>query len=307
MKIPQIIIAAGLVAALTACGSSGDNTEVTAVTPQSGSPGADQENTSDNMPDNSPDSSIDPNNSSSNDTLDLVGLIKIEPNSTDADFSRAIFGRLETELTVSALENFYYPDTDACVFTRFDSVPENSGPEFIVIDQRPTKLSAGETIIISSNAGTHATLEREFNQSGPEYKTTVRLTGSAPDGLSVDIPGDDFPAFSNIQIGDVPALLVTTPSDAQRINAETQIEWIPNNLPESVFELYTSGFTGNGDEVVEIACSLVDDGSFSFPEPIRAALGDNYSENWNAFLRVVYRTARTDNAIVFTANSVASQ
>ncbi len=294
MKLHHIFLALGIASGLIACSSdsSSEATEEVTVNTQGQSPG------NAGVPDDRP---LD------NDRLNLVGLIKIEPNSSDADFSRAVFGRLDTALTVSAMEQFYYPDSDDCAFSLSAGSPEISGPQFVVLDQFPAKISAGETIILSSDAGTYATLERKIDESGPSYETNVRLSGSAPGGLFADIPGDEFPAFTNIRLGDVPELQVITPADGQSITANTRFTWIANDVPESVFELYMAGATGVGDEVILVSCAIVDDGSFSFPENVRRAIGENYSEHWSSFLRVVYRKTQSDNAIVFVANSVKSQ
>lgn len=256
---------------------------------------------------NSDNDTNDENTVSESELLNLVGLLKIEPNSTDADFSRALFGRLETSESAQALEDYYIPPTDSCQFSRRENAFVNPPPEFRILDQLPIQISAGENVIVSSSAGTYATLNREIDDSGPIYKTNVQLIGSAPTGLTVDIPGDQFPAFSDIRIIDVPALQVTNPITGQNVTADTEFRWIPNNTGRSVFEINTSGPTGVNDEVIEVSCGVVDDGSFSFPESIRAEIGENYNDNWTSFLRIVYNVVQRDDAIVFTANSVRNQ
>ncbi len=236
--------------------------------------------------------------------ITLVGLIKMEPNSTEADFSRALFGKLDTGLSADYIESYFAPSIDTCEVTKSDGANNNPNSSFNIYD-RPTQLiSAGETVIVSSAGGTYATLNRELNDSGPYYETNVRLTGSAPNGLSVGIPGEQFPQFENIDIADVPALNVTNPTVTEDVTASTEFRWTPNDVFRSVIEINTSGPGATNNEVINVNCTVVDDGAFSFPLFVRNEMGENFIDNWSSYLRITYNVVQSDNAIVFTANSV---
>ncbi len=233
------------------------------------------------------------------DLLTLVGLIKMEPNSTEADFSRALFGQLDSGLSAEYIESFFAPTSDVCEVSRTSGLQ----PGFKIFDQETTLVSAGENLIVTSSGGTYATLNREIIAEGPTYQTDVRLTGSAPNGLTVDIPGEQFPTFQNVEITDVPALQMIGPVADQNVSASTEFTWVPNNVFRSVVEVYVGGVGANG-ETISIGCTVVDDGSFTFPESVRSEMGGDFDDDWSAYLRVVYNVVQADDAIVFTANSV---
>ncbi len=233
--------------------------------------------------------------------ITLVGLIKMEPNSTDADYSRALFGKLDAGLSPEYVESSFAPRVDTC------AIEQPSTGEYIpnikIYDRETTLISAGENVIVNSAGGTYATLSREYVATGPVYRTTTPLTGTAPNGLTVDIIGEEFPGFPTLAINDVPALQISTPAVDQNVDANTEFNWVPNNVQGSVIEIYSSG-TGAANETILVSCIVVDDGNFTFPSEIRAAMGEGYDDNWSAYLRVVYNVVRQDNAMVFSANSV---
>jgi len=237
--------------------------------------------------------------------IDFVGLLKLEATSTETDFSRALFGQLDSSLTAAEIEQWYAPSSDVCVVTAVNDESNSAVPSFFIEDQQPRLISAGDNVILTSDAGTYATLSKEPGDA-PFYRTDVELIGDAPANLTLDIPGDEFPSFSGIEIGEVPEFQITSPLAGDDVTADTDFTWNANNVPGSVIEVYAGG-TGANNQQVEIGCSLVDDGSFNFPAAVRAELGDNFIADWSAYLRITYRVAQSENAIVFTANSVESR
>ena len=234
--------------------------------------------------------------------MDLVGLLKLEANSTETDFSRLLLGRLDRSLTAAEIEQWYAPSTDVCEVNVVDNSGNSTVPDFYVFDQQLALISGGENVILSSDAGTYATLSRANGES-PFYKTDVALLGDAPANLSLDIPGDEFPAFSNVEIGNVTEFQINNPLEGQIVTPNTDFNWVANNVPRSVVEIYVGG-TGINNQPIEIGCTIVDDGSFNFPAAVRAEMGDDFTSDWSAYLRIIYKVAQNGNAIVFTANSI---
>ena len=242
-----------------------------------------------------------------NRVLTQVGLIKMEPNSLDADFSRGVFGQLDTGLTAHVIESSFAPSTDVCEVTRTVNAPAEAVPPLVIFDQRPVLISAGENVIVSSDAGTYVTLTRQQDANGPFYGTDTALTGAKPSGLIVDVPGEQFPTFTGVAFTDVVPLQFTGPSDSQAINAATEFTWVANNVNRSVIEIYLGATDVSTNEVTQIGCTVVDDGSFSFSAEVRDQIGANFIADWSTYLRIAYNVARSGDAIVFTANSVESQ
>jgi len=269
--------------------------------------GAGTDNTvSDNtVSDSASDNSVSDSATDADNSMNLVGLLKLEGNRSGTEFSRALFGRLDRSLTAGEIEQWYAPSTDVCEVSLVDNESDSAVPDFNVFEQELTLISGGENVILTSDAGTYATLNRVDGES-PFYRTDVTLIGDVPPNLSLDIPGDEFPAFSNVEIGDVTDYRVLSPVEGQTVTPDTEFSWIANNVPRSVIEIYVGG-TGVNNESIAIGCTVVDDGSFNFPASIRAAMGTNFTADWTASLRIIYKVAQNGNAIVFTANSIVPQ
>lgn len=234
--------------------------------------------------------------------INLLGLLKLDPDSDEADFATALFGQLPSTFTGEQLRNFYAPTTDNCRVTTIDPNATDE-PQLNVFDDRLNLLSAGETLVLTSGDGTFATLTSSPGTVGPVYQTNIALNVDRPNGLTVDIPGEVFPEFSGVPIADVPGLQITSPSTGQNVDASTSFTWNGSNAQQSIVEVYTIGIGANGQEIL-VGCSLVDDGSFTFPESVRAQMGDNFDDTFTAYLRIVYNVARNGEALLVTANSV---
>ncbi len=236
-----------------------------------------------------------------------MGLIKLEPNSLEADFSRGVFGRLDTGLTAQVIESSFAPDTDTCEVSRSIGAASEPVPPLVIFDQRPALISAGQNIIVSSGAGTYATLDRQDDASGPFYKTDAVLIDQAPNGLTVDVPGDEFPAFSEVGLTDVVPLQFTAPVADQSITSTTEFSWVGNNVERSVVEIYMGATNTSTNEITEIGCTLVDDGSFSFTPEMQDEIGADFIADWSSYLRIGYNVVQSGDALLFTANSIESQ
>lgn len=323
MKIKSVLLPIILASGLIACDS--DTVEVISVGDSSGNnestDGSDTNGDADNN-DGSTDSDGSTDNVDSTDgsdtadsansdgiltdparLLSLVGLVKVEATNTESDFSRGVFTELDTALTAESILEFFVPENDLCIVTTYNAAfpPGNA---FRIYDQEPTLISAGESITLTSSAGTYATLERQVvPPTGLIYRSNTELDDNIPDGLVLDVPGEVFPGFASVALSNVPALQVTSPT--AQLTETTEFVWNANDGdPLSVFEIY-AGFTSpETNQVIEVGCTVIDDGQFSFDETTRAALGEGYTANWFSFLRVVYDVAESDNAILFVANSV---
>ena len=131
-------------------------------------------------------------------------------------------------------------------------------------------VGAGETITLTSPAGTYATLVPQGEGDDPVYRpqdTDGALPGFAPSGLVADIPGDVFPAFANVAIPDVtPGAATFQPAENSPIDAATEYTWTAADDGATVeIGLETDAFS--------IDCHARDDGSFTLPAAIVAELG----------------------------------
>ena len=241
----------------------------------------------------------------SNGTVNSVGLIKLEPIGVSADSTRGLFGEFSETLTEQEVRDSYMPPADICIVTlAADENATEATDEFLILDQTATLVSAGESLVLTDDNGTYATLQQTTGLSGPVYQPETELSQSAGANLSIDIPGDQFAAFPGIAVPPVPAFQVVSPANGENVSVDTFFQWVPNDVPGSVIELYTSGFSTASNEAIFISCALVDDGLFGFPEDIQAQMSPGYDDDWTSLLRIAYNVAADGDAMVFVANSV---
>jgi len=53
------------------------------------------------------------------------------------------------------------------------------------------------------------------------------------------------------------------------------------------------------NEVTEIGCTVVDDGSFTFNAEIRDEIGAGFIADWSSYLRIAYNVVQSGEAILF--------
>lgn len=235
-------------------------------------------------------------------SINLLGLLELGPNSNQAGYSSAVFGQLQRTLTGEQLRNFYAPNTDSCRVTLADQNTTEE-PQLNVFGDRLPLVSAGDTVMLSSGAGTFATLTSSPGGDGPVYRTDVGSNVARPNGLNVDIPGQVFPAYPGVRVTDAPGLQLVAPAAGQGVDAFSFFNWNRNDSRLSVVEISTVGIGANNQEIT-IECSMIDDGSFSFPESVRLQMGDNFNDSSTTYARIVYTFARNGDSLLVTANSV---
>ena len=206
--------------------------------------------------------------------MSFVGFVSVEveeENDTfETELAAAFFQFDDTTLTDSFFEalDSQLNGGDVCFVTEEDDDDDILDLDFGFGIGKT--VSAGETMTFTSPFGTYATLERQ-TLNNPSLGTLIAYTtplGEAlpdlpPAGLTIDIPGDVFPAFSNVAVPDLPAPLTDfSPPLTGAVDAFTVFSWTP------------SGVTGAGvtlelvSETESINCLLDDDGNFTLPASI---------------------------------------
>lgn len=238
-----------------------------------------------------------------NGLVNSVGLIKLEPIGVTVDSTRGLFGDLPATLTEREVRDWYIPPADQCMVTSLTN--DTMTPDgFLVLDLVASQVSAGDSIVLTDENGTYATLQRMDNATGPIYLPEAEIEQPAGMNLNIDIPGGDFRAFPNIAVPQVPDLQIDRPTVGENVGVATFFQWQANNIPGSTIELYTGGFSSVSNEEIFIACALVDDGSFTFPEELQQQMGADFIDDFTTILRVGYNVAADGDSMVFVANSV---
>ena len=165
-------------------------------------------------------------------------------------------------------------DIDLDLDSQFDEVVDTceiDGGEDgdLGLDLNP--ISAGETITVSSAAGTYATIvAMTIPDLSIVYGTQDELATPLPQNLIIDIPGDEFPAFANVSVPNAPPLDISPGSD-DTITADTEFQWTPSSVAFSTVAIEATYTSANAS--VDILCVARDDGSFSYPTDIRDMIG----------------------------------
>jgi len=180
--------------------------------------------------------------------INQLGFLKLQPDTSTPNFATALFGNLPNTITAGQVQAVFDLTTDTCRVTPVEAI-NFEAPKLDIFGLQPDLTSAGETVMLSSNAGTFATLNSSDGPTGPLYNTDVALNVATPSGLTADITGAEFPSFMNVRIEDVPALQVTSPAAGQNVDAFSFFQWRANIEPLSVVEIYSTGIDANGQEV----------------------------------------------------------
>lgn len=238
-----------------------------------------------------------------NGVVNSVALIKLEPIGVNVDSTRGLFGDLPETSTEEEVRDWYITSEDRCGVSVLIN-GSNSPDGFVVVDQMVPLVSAGESLVLTDENGTYATLQRIDESDGPRYLPQADIQQSAGANLQISIPGDQFSAFAGIAVPTVPEIQLATPNVDENVGVATFFQWEPNNVPGSVIELYVGGFSSVRNESIFIGCALVDDGLFAFPEEVQAQMGPDFDDGFTSLLRTVYNVAAADDSMVFITNSV---
>lgn len=145
----------------------------------------------------------------------------------------------------------------------------------------PETISAGDVIIVSNQDGTFAELsERVGNSIVDDYNQTVDFfTSDQITGLSVSIPGAEYPALPTISVHELDEIANLQPAIGGDVSGQTRFQWVPSSFPDTSLTLRVSSTTDTS--FVQVFCRLVDDGEFAFPDFFQGLLGDSTTTNWS--------------------------
>lgn len=315
MKL-QILTVAILSALLAGCGSSSSSAPADdSPTDQPSNDGSDNSNTDDSDTDNSDsdDSGTDTPNTddSGTDTSDtddsgtdnpptnetgnsgfssiqgnvqLVGFVDIDDQSISATTdATAGFIRFDSALTAPTLQDSLEDELlDQCDISVSGILDGDDSLEDLDLGFPFTTVSAGETISLSSAAGTYGELQRGTVFGFTAYGSDVDLVYPAPSPLTINIPGDVFPAFSNVAVSAPPPVSGFNVGAIDNFNAETEFSWEAVNTGDTTISINFSQFNINTFQFVSVDCTVTDNGSFSFPASTVAELNDNLGAGWSA-------------------------
>lgn len=172
------------------------------------------------------------------------------------------FVKTQTPLTVTA-GNPYAPLLDQCtVVTKDDQLPTLPGET----PAGAEPIGAGDKMMID-NAGT-SYLELSKDSSSDLINYTGSTETALPETpLTLDIPGEAFPAFSDVPLETIPTFNLSEPSNTANITPTTVFRW-EGSSENGVISLQMTRAQPN----ITVECFAKDDGEFSFSDTTKAEL-----------------------------------
>lgn len=206
-------------------------------------------------------------------TIDLTGTFKyfgyidIEDDRVEDRVNRdSNYLEMVDAQDASIFINSVPPAMDSCKLRISPSIPTDVG--VIGFPRAQFNLvSAGGTFTLTSDAGIYATV----NYTDSRFKIAPYPT---PDNLTLDIPGQVFPAFNGITVPTVIRVKNFEPRYKQPLTADTPITWDSTGISGHSIYLKVFDFFAS-DKVVDLYCRMADDGSFALPAEIVTALNSS--------------------------------
>lgn len=154
---------------------------------------------------------------------------------------------------------FVQPASSALTTQQLPEMPEL--PEFPDLPTLPlgeglTPISAGGEVSVKDGPNLYTTLLKQTNG----YYLAETMSKKVPEGLSVSIPGQDFPAFTTALPQNVSKFHLSSPADKSAIHSATTFSWASDGSKDTFVLLIGSSSSGS-----RFSCYATDDGSFSFP------------------------------------------
>lgn len=193
-----------------------------------------------------------------------------------------------------AIEDAFFDDpwgelVDTCEVFEVSDGPEDplgSFPGPVAVDI--TFLDAGTPVTIASTADpTYLELDRStFEQAGQTFvfyssPEEAPRVGPLAGGLSASIPGGEFAAVATAAFPTADAFALTSPADpgsAGSVTTTTEFTWTPGTGDgDAIVTIDVFSFDPETFSITVASCFAADDGSFEFPEAVRAELGSGFS------------------------------
>jgi len=222
-----------------------------------------------------------------------LGALTITDLSFDSSVqSSASFLQLSSEVSATDLVDAALGAVDQCFVGLAGGGGFVESLEFQLnlpgIDQQ--SISAGEIITLSSAEGSYGELEQSEQFGFISYAPQTALGSPSPDTIVVDIPGDAFPAFSNIAAPRPAVVGGLNPDIGGTITSSANVfAWTPTGVTGSTVTIRAgeADFDPLGFQVI-LGCRVIDDGSFTIPESTISRLNSQFgTTSWSLALESV--------------------
>jgi len=237
--------------------------------------------------------------------VQFLGLVSVDEDVSDNEVdATGSFIQYTSGIAGNLFEPVYTPRLDVCTVQTIDISDINTDFPDINVNVVPELVSAGEVVPLTSSAGSYIQLTRQsalgFLFYGPEPES---VPGPIPSQLTLDIPGDVFPAFVNVNMPVVQSLIVSSPTQGQPVTPSTVFSWTAGSNADAYISIAATTFNADGTTTI-VDCEAVDDGQFAFSAQTQSEMGASFTSITADFEREVLTLQQQGNALlVLTATS----
>jgi len=234
------------------------------------------------------------------------GVVTVADEAGEASDAIAAFNRVTPGVGARAFGSAADPAGAPCTV-----VPSASGGNDLLLvgyapsarGARSSSIVAGDTVTLSSDAGTWTTLSADDAGAVAFYDGAVP-DGAVPAMLQADVSAaadaEGFPAFAMAGLPQVAPLTGFGPSPAGAIDAGTTFGWdTDTDSGAQVRIVATTGFFGDQENGKRVSCLVPDTGSFAFPADVRAELGPDFQGELFLSSRVSIDTVQDGDTLLF--------
>ena len=306
-----MILLLGVALLQTACSSSDDDDDSDGTNTTTGAGGDSSTDASNDDGDTSTTSPVNVNVSevvmAPEGEVTHYGAVSIADDVGTASDLVGSFYRLDSTVSADFLSSMFDGETTMCQVQDDGTIDfEEISAGFIptVPGVSATAVSAGESIIVTSPAGTYATLAEQPAAGFIFYdlpSMSMLQAGPVPDGLTIDVPGSsEIPAFSAAAVPAITTLAAASPDGATGITSDTEFTWEPSEEPGAMIRIFTSTAGGFfAEDGITVTCVAPDTGSFTFPDSTRELLGDDFDGAPALISRIAVNTVQTDSTVLY--------
>lgn len=232
----------------------------------------------------------------------------------DAQFTEIIAG---PDLTVdqfidgldasnSQIDDLLDGDTLGCIDS--DEIEPLSIPESVMDPIGPVPfrdISAGEVLTITSPAGSWPELIRNDEDGSISYYHQAPVEGYPASGIRLDIPGNEFPPFENLQIPYIQPFLNMR---AEFIGADPlfTVYWEPGVDANNEVSLRINHYKDTENRFIGVRCLVRDTGAFTVPAEFNGLFPESDPQSYNVFMNRSRTSYIQQDDVVVTINLSAS-
>ena len=234
------------------------------------------------------------------------GIVSVDEDASgssgpEVEFDAAFF-QVNVSVSVNLIKDSILPALDICEVNA-DEIGEFEPPEIDGVTASIVTISAGEVLTFMQPSGSYAEITKQPPFMGFTFYDGDSVPGSIPAGLTIDIPGDVFPTFSNVSIPNAGGLVVSSPTGGTPVTPDTTFTWNASSDPDTLIDISTSSFDLSTGAVVVVECVATDDGSFTFPAATKAEMGSGFSGFSADITRTAFKVVEQNGAILIVGSS----